>query len=117
MNKRGKERAAKVARDAMEARGWSYGDVAEQAGIPDPATVREFMAGERWPWPQTRGKLESALGLPDGALEEAATARSDDEHDPLLWAIANHPQLSRADKSELETHYFRLLEARDRSVG
>lgn len=118
MDETGRERAAKVYRQAMSQSGLSAADVAERGGIPDADTVRTFMDGLTWPWAKTRKKLEEAVGMEPGTLEAVARGDRDELEvgDPVVSAI-ERSALSRANRHRLIGTYYDMLDAQSGEVS
>jgi transcriptional regulator with XRE-family HTH domain len=91
-----------------EARGWSQGRLAQQAGI-DPSSVSRFEAGTRAPERDTVYRLADALVLPiidRDRLLTAAGFRSAALDDPLISEMAMllaDPTLPEPARTELRT--------------
>lgn len=77
----------------------------------DPATVADFLDGDRWPRESTRSKIEDALGLERARLVLVADGwAAEDAADPIDAAIEASPVLTRAQKLTLRAHYAEMLE-------
>jgi len=117
MDRESRERAGRAVANEIAERGWNSADLARHADIPDPATVREFIDGKRWPRGATRAKIEAALDWQTGHLDDIAKARASAPGADLVVAAIERSDLSRADKSELIWHYHRLLDASAPTAG
>jgi lambda repressor-like predicted transcriptional regulator len=56
-------------RRMLDEKGWSIGDWANKAGV-SYHTVADYLNGKKVPYPSTRAKLASALGVPVNSLPE-----------------------------------------------
>lgn len=119
MDETGRERAARLVRTAMASQGLSPQQVAALADV-DSDTVRDFAAGDRWPWARTRKKIEDALGLDPGELERAARDEAEwtpasNDVDPVVAAI-ERSSLSRANRAKLIGYYYELADGQERGA-
>jgi hypothetical protein len=112
MDNEGRQRAAAAVR--VLANGKDAVEIADLAGIPDAATVRDFLMGLSWPRAKTRQKIEDAIdGLERGDL--ALYAYGDKkllqaaDVDPVVAAI-KESALTAANKRRLELAYLDLLD-------
>lgn len=65
------DKAREAVLDELAARGIAKNAFAKAAGV-DPATLRDFLAGRRWPQSPTQVKIEDALGWDRGTLDRIA---------------------------------------------
>ena len=63
----GQGAARRHALAAQALNGWTNADLAK-ASSTDPATIRDFLDGSRWPKPPTLAKLDEAFGWTPGTL-------------------------------------------------
>lgn len=63
----GHDNARRAAIAAQATKGWTNAQLAKAAGT-DPATIRDFLDGSRWPKPPTLAKLDEAFGWTPGTL-------------------------------------------------
>lgn len=63
----GTSNARRAALAAQAREGWTNSQLATKAGV-DPATVRDFLDGSRWPKPPTLAKLDVVFGWTLGTL-------------------------------------------------
>lgn len=63
--------AREAVRDELATRGWDRARFGREAGV-DPATLRDFLSGARWPRPATLTKYDRALGWEPGTLDRIA---------------------------------------------
>lgn len=119
MDQPGKERAARLLRDAATARGMSPLEVAVLTGI-DSGTVNDFWTAKRWPRVGTRKALEDTLGLAAGDFERAARGEGgtdlDTDIDPVAVAI-ERSGLTRANRAKLLGYYYELADSEERGAG
>jgi transcriptional regulator with XRE-family HTH domain len=105
----GRAAAAEYAAQAAARAGLSAAAVAQRANV-DPGTVRDFLAGERWPWTSSRARIEKALDLKPGVLELIANGvQLDPDADPVEEAI-KASELTRGNQHKLIGVYFDMLE-------
>lgn len=100
----------------MHARGWEAPQLAARAGI-SVETVRDFLAGRRWPRAGKRSQIESALGFAQGRIAEIADT-AEPEGDPVRLAL-DRTELSPADRYQVLALYLELLHRtrRDREAA
>lgn len=115
MDDDGKRRAATYAAEQAARQGLSVPGLALRAKI-DPATVRDFLDGVRWPRSNTRQAIEDALGLGRGTFELVARGLADTNEDEVERAIKSSA-LSRANQHRLLGAYYDMLEGQETTAG
>lgn len=77
----------------------------------DPATVTDFLRGDRWPRSGTRSKIEDALNVDRGTLTLIADGwGAASQEDPIEAAIEASTTLTRAQKLRLRAVYVEMIE-------
>lgn len=113
-----RERAARYITRRMREHG--IADHRELAGVSgvDVDTAQSFLAAERWPQTETRRKIEKALDLPLGRIQDAATMALDDEPEQdQVEAAIYRSQLTRANQLKLAGIYYEMLESQQRQAA
>lgn len=95
----------------MTNRGWTMGELAEGAGI-GLSTVRDLIAGRRWPRVAKRNALEETLGWDTGRIAAIARGTAAAADSPAMQSIRGDgdPVRRALEQSELnETNRYTLL--------